>query len=345
MASPLLLEPTRDGLWCEAGEFHVDPWRPVARAVVTHAHADHATPGCGRYLASRNTLEVMRARFDKNLEGEVLEWGQARDLGGCSVSLHPAGHVLGSAQVLIRHGNESWCVTGDYKCEPDPSCEPFEPVQCDTLLTECTFGLPIYRWDAPERIFEAMNAWWRSNAAQGRTTVFLAYAFGKAQRILAGLDPSIGPIGIHGALTGPTEVYRAAGIALPDTLRADRTTAEDLQGGGAIICPPSATGTPWIRRFNGPGGLRLGFVSGWMQVRGRRRWQSVDRGFALSDHADWEGLLRTIRGSGARRIGVTHGSTRVLARHLREHEGLESFEVPTRFTGEPPPSKGGGDEA
>ena len=317
----------------------MDPWKPVATAVVTHAHADHATPGCGRYLASRNTLEVMKVRFDPKLTGEVVDWGTTRELGACRISLHPAGHVLGSAQIRIEHHNETWCVTGDYKCEPDPSCEPFEHVNCDTLLTESTFGLPVYRWENPRRVFSSMNDWWRSNAEEGRTTVFLAYAFGKAQRILAGLDPTIGPIGIHGALVGPTEVYRSAGVLLPDTLRADRTTATELSGGGVIVCPPSASGTPWMRRFKGPGGMRLGYVSGWMQVRGRRRWQSVDRGFALSDHADWNGLLDTIRSSGARRVGVTHGSTRVLARYLREVEGLDSFEVPTRFVGEPAPSR------
>lgn len=345
MSPPTLLQTTPEGLWCEAGGFHVDPWKPVETAVVTHAHADHATPGCGRYLASEHTLEVMRVRFDRTLSGEVIDWGDARELGTCRVSLHPAGHVLGSSQIRIEHRDEVWCVTGDYKREPDPSCEPFEQVECSTLLTESTFGLPVYRWEDSRRVFDEMNEWWRSNARRGRTTVFLAYAFGKAQRILSGLDPTIGPIGIHGALAGPTEVYRSAGIRIPEVLKADRTTAGELAGGGVIVCPPSATGTPWMRRFKGPDGMRLGYVSGWMQVRGRRRWQSVDRGFVLSDHADWPGLLETIRSSGARRIGVTHGSTAVLARYLREIEGLEAFEVPTRFIGEPAPSHAGGVEA
>lgn len=342
MSSDRLLIPTREGLWCEAGGFHVDPWRPVPLAVVTHAHADHATPGCGRYLASQNTLDVMRVRFSADLDGEVIDWGTSRSLGGCSVSLHPAGHVLGSSQVRIAHRDEVWCVTGDYKCDADSSCEPFELVPCDTILSECTFGLPVYRWRDPADVFAEMNAWWRSNAERGRTTVFLAYAFGKAQRILSGLDPDIGPIGIHGSLVGPTEVYRTAGIDLPATVRANRDSAEELRGGGAIICPPSATGTPWIRRFNGPDGLRLGFVSGWMQVRGRRRWQSVDRGFVLSDHADWNALNDTILGCGARRIGLTHGSTEVLARHLRERHQLETFEVATRYVGEQPPQQSEG---
>ena len=332
-----LLIPTSEGLWCAAGGFHVDPWRPVPLAVVTHAHADHATPGCERYLASHWTLEVMRARFDRNLEGEVLDWGKPHPLGDTEISLHPAGHVLGSSQVRISRADETWCVTGDFKCAPDPTCEPFECLPCDTLLTESTFALPIYRWPDSSEVFEEINRWWRENAARGRTTVLLAYAFGKAQRVLAGLDPDLGPIGIHAALAGPTEVYRQAGRPLPPTLTANRDSAEELSGRGLIVCPPSASGTSWIRRFAGPGGLRLGFVSGWMHVRGRRRWQSVDRGFVISDHADWYDILETIRRSGARRVGVTHGRTEALARYVREVLGLESFVVPTRFVGEPQP--------
>ena len=337
METDLLLRSTPDGLWCEAGGFHVDPWRPVPLAVVTHAHADHAIPGCGRYVASENTLEMIRARFSPDIDGDPLDWGVERDMGDCTVSLHPAGHVLGSAQVRIEHSGGVWCVTGDFKCEPDPSCEPFELVSCDTLLSECTFGLPIYRWRDSREILDEMNDWWRANAELGRTTVFLAYAFGKAQRVLAGLDPTIGPIGVHGSLKGPNSVYRAAGIPLPEVLHADRSNAKEIAGGGAIVCPASAAASTWIRRFAGPGGLRLGCVSGWMQVRGRRRWRAVDRGFVLSDHADWDGLIATIRACGAKRIGLTHGSTEALARHLRERFGLETFEVPTRYVGESPP--------
>ncbi len=343
MAANPLLRPTAEGLWCEAGGFHVDPWRPVETAVVTHAHADHATPGCGRYIASPNTLEIMRVRFDRNLEGVPSDWGERRSFGDCAVSLHPAGHVLGSAQIRIEHREEVWCVTGDYKREPDPSCESFELVRCDTLLTESTFGLPIYRWPDSKSTLDAINGWWRENAATGRTTVLMAYAFGKAQRLLAGLDPTIGPIGLHGALRGPTEVYRDAGIELPPTVPANRTTAAELSGGGIVISPPSATGTPWIRAFEGPGGMRIAAASGWMQVRGRRRWQAVDRGFVLSDHADWPGLLRTIEECGANRIGVTHGFTAPLARYVRERLGLETFEVPTRYVGETPPETIRGD--
>lgn len=333
--------PTERGLWCEAGGFHVDPWRPVPLAVVTHAHADHATPGCGRYLATAGTIALMRSRMPGVIEADTPAFGERVRLGRTTVSLHPAGHVLGSAQVRIEpdDGGPVWVITGDYKVEPDPSCEAFEVVPCDVLLTESTFGLPIYRWEDPARVFEDINAWWRSNAEEGRTTVLLAYSLGKAQRVLAGLDASNGPIGVHGAVLGPTRVYREAGIVLPEVVHADADHAKELKGRGLIVTPPSASGTAWVRKFKGPGGIRTAFVSGWMRVRGRRRWQSVDRGFTLSDHADWDGLLDTVRRSGATRVGVTHGSSETLARYLRESMGLDTFVVPTRFTGE------GGDDA
>lgn len=330
-----LIVPTDRGLWCEAGGFHVDPWRPVDLAVVTHAHADHAAPGCGRYVASANTVALMRSRMPGRIEADTPAFGERIRLGATTVSLHPAGHVLGSAQIRIEPDDgPTWVVTGDYKTQPDPTCEPFEPVACDVLLTESTFGLPIYRWPDPAGVFAEINAWWRANAEAGRTTVLLTYALGKAQRVLAGLDPSIGPIGVHGALRGPTDAYRRAGVRLPEVEHANESTAPALKGAGLIVAPPAASATAWIRKFKGPGGLRTAFVSGWMRVRGRRRWGSVDRGFVLSDHADWSGLLATVRASGARRVGVTHGSSEPLARYLAETMGLDTFVVPTRYLGE-----------
>lgn len=331
-----LIIPTDRGLWCEAGGFHIDPWSPVDVTVVTHAHADHATAGCGRYIASTGTIALMRSRMTGIKHAETPAFGERFRMGSTTVSLHPAGHVLGSAQIRIEpdDGTETWCVTGDYKTEPDPTCEPFEPVPCDVLLTESTFGLPIYRWDEASKVFGSINAWWRANRDAGRTSVLLAYSLGKAQRVLVGLDPSIGPIGVHGALLGPTGVYREHGILLPEAVHANAESAAELKGKGLIVCPPGASGGSWLRRFRGPEGMRIAMVSGWMRVRGRRRWQSVDTGFVLSDHADWDGLLRTIRDTGCQRVGVTHGSSEPLARYVREHMGLESFVVPTRFKGD-----------
>jgi putative mRNA 3-end processing factor len=337
-----LIVPTDRGLWCQAGGFHIDPWKPVDLAVVTHAHADHATPGCKHYIASPNTIALMRSRMPGEIPAATPAFGERFTMGATTVSLHPAGHVLGSSQIRVEPvDGPTWVITGDYKVEPDPTCEPFEPVPCDTLLTECTFGLPIYRWPDSAGVFADINAWWRANAAAGRTTVLLTYALGKAQRVLAGLDASIGPIGLHGALHGPTRVYREAGIALPEFISANATNAPLLKGGGLIVAPPSASATPWIRKFKGPDGLRTAFVSGWMRVRGRRRWGSVDRGFVLSDHADWDGLLDTVRRTGATRVGVTHGNSEPLARYLRETMGIDSFVVPTRYQGESDDAAGG----
>ncbi|MEM9372505.1 MAG: ligase-associated DNA damage response exonuclease [Planctomycetota bacterium] len=331
-----LIRLTDRGLFCEAGGFHIDPWKPVDVAVVTHAHADHVTSGCGRYIASANTIALMRSRMSGIGGSQTPAFGEAVRLGSTTVSLHPAGHVLGSSQVRVEPdgGGDIWCVTGDYKIEADPTCEAFELVPCDVLLTESTFGLPIYRWDPSEAVFDRINAWWRANAAAERTSVLLAYSLGKAQRVLGGLDASIGPIGVHGALLGPTAAYLEAGIQLPSIVHAKKENAGGLKGGGMIVCPPSASGSGWLRAFRGSGGVRIGMVSGWMRVRGRRRWQSVDTGFVLSDHADWDGLLATIRASGARRVGVTHGSSEALARFVRDVMGLDSFVVPTRFKGE-----------
>lgn len=322
-----LLVPTAKGLYCERGGFFIDPRRPVERAITTHAHTDHAPPGCDQYVCTKRTADLIRSRYGPDQNCLTLEWGTPHQFGEVMVSLHPAGHIMGSAQVRIEalDGGPVWVVTGDCKDDDDPTTEPFESVPCDVLIIESTFGLPIYHWPEPETVLSQINDWWATNAAQERTSVVMTYAVGKAQRLLAGLDPNIGPIGIHGALVGPTEVYRAAGIKLPKTIRAGRETATELQGQGIIVCPPSAAGTPWIRRFSGKDGMETAFASGWMAVRGRQRWRGVDRGFILSDHADWDGLLNIVRNSNAKRVGVTHGSTEAFSRYLREFEGLESF--------------------
>ena len=335
-----LIIPTDRGLWCEAGSFHIDPWRPVERAVVTHAHADHACPGCTHYLASPATCDLLRVRIGPNIRATPLRFGKALTERDTRVTLHPAGHILGSAQVRVEHTKKgktnrgTWCVSGDYKADRDPTAEPFEPVACDTFISETTFALPIYRWPHRAQIARDMNTWWHANAAAGRTTVLLAYSLGKAQRVLRMLDPSIGPIGVHGAIPKLSEVYERHGIVLPTAVHAGKDTAKDLKNGGVIVAPPSAASGPWIRRFSGPEGLRIAMVSGWMRVRGRRRWQSTDHGFVLSDHADWPGLIDAIKETGAARVGLTHGSAAVMARYLAEHEGLDSFVVPTRYTGE-----------
>ena len=290
-----LLQPTEVGLYCAAGDFHVDPWRPVARAVVTHAHADHACWGCGRYLTSTDGLTVLRARVGDGAEIATLDYGAVVDIGGVRVSLHPAGHILGSSQVRVEHRGEVWVVSGDYKTEPDPTCAPFEPIRCHTFISECTFGLPIYRWPTQQSVFEEMDAWWRANQAAGKASLIFAYALGKSQRIMAGLaslGELPGPIYTHGAVEVMTAAYRAAGASVPATTHVSAAEPKTDWSRALIVAPPSAQGTPWTRKF---GSVSGGFASGWMRIRGLRRRRSVDRGFVLSDHVDWPSLLASDR--------------------------------------------------
>jgi putative mRNA 3-end processing factor len=327
---PMLLVHRPEGLWCEAGDFFVDPWRPVHRAVITHAHADHARPGHAAYLAAAPAEGVLRARLGAGIALRALGYGETVESNGVRVSLHPAGHVLGSAQVRIEHRGEVWVVSGDYKVEPDPTCAAFEPVRCHTFVTESTFGLPIYRWAPSAEVFAGVNAWWRANADAGRASVLYCYAFGKAQRILAGVDASIGPIVCHGAIEPLNRAYREAGVALPPTRLVSEVKDRAELGRALVLAPPSAGGTTWIRRFPDPSDA---FASGWMAVRGARRRRSVDRGFVLSDHADWPGLHAAIGASGAERVFVTHGYVPVMMRWLAE-QGLDAHSFETEFGGE-----------
>lgn len=315
----------KEGLYCVPGGFYIDPWRPVERAVITHAHGDHARGGHQHYLAAAPGVNVMRARLGPiNVDG--LAYGERVTHNGVTISLHPAGHVLGSAQVRMEHRGEVWVASGDYKVEADATCTPFEAVPCDTFITESTFGLPVYRWQPEREVFADINDWWRANAELGRASVMQCYSFGKAQRILSGLDPSIGPIICHGAVQALNQVYRDGGVQLPPTVMVGEV-AKDAIGRALVIAPPSAAGSPWIKRF---GDFSDAFASGWMQLRGARRRRGVDRGFVLSDHADWPGLLQAIGATGAQRVIVTHGSIAVLVRWLQQ-QGLQASGFDTEY--------------
>jgi putative mRNA 3-end processing factor len=321
------------GLYCPPGDFYIDPWRPVHRAVITHAHADHARRGHGHYLAAHRADGVLRARLG-SISLQTIDYGEVIDHHGVRLSLHPAGHVLGSAQVRLEHRGQVWVVSGDYFVsgvgDANPTCEPFEPVRCDCFVTESTFGLPVYRWPAQQRVFDDINAWWAGNAAAGEPSLLMAYSFGKAQRLLAGVDPSIGPIVVHGAVEPLNAAYRAAGVALPPTRLVTDVTDKALLRRALVVAPPSVQQSPWVRRF---GPRRDAFASGWMQLRGARRRRAVDRGFVLSDHADWPGLQRAIAATGAARVIVTHGYEAVMVRWLQE-QGLESEAFRTEYEGE-----------
>ncbi|HEY0134814.1 MAG TPA: ligase-associated DNA damage response exonuclease [Nannocystis sp.] len=329
MPAPLV-ELTEDGLLCRAGGFYVDPWRPVERAIITHAHGDHAQADSEHYLAATPGLGVLRLRVGASANIHGLAYGEAIKLGEVTVSLHPAGHILGSAQVRIERAGEVWVVSGDYKLGLDPTCTPFEPVRCHTFISESTFGLPVYRWAPQSEIFEDINNWWAGNKAAGKASLLLCYALGKAQRILAGIDGSIGPVYLHGAVERVTQAYRAAGVLMVPTKLVGPAKRGDDWKGSLILAPPSALHTPWGRRFRP---LVSGFASGWMRVRGARRRRAVDRGFVLSDHADWPGLLAAISATGASRVLVTHGHAAPLTRFLQE-QGLEAEVLATQFVGE-----------
>lgn len=325
-----LLTLTERGLYCEAGDFYVDAWQPVERTVVTHAHADHAIAGCGRYLTATPGRGLLDLRVGP-ASVQTLAYGETLKMGEVSLSLHPAGHILGSAQVRIERGGEVWAVSGDYKLAADPTCAPFEPVRCHTFLSESTFGLPVYRWAPPDRIIAEIRAWWAANHDAGKTSLLLCYALGKAQRVLAGLGPEFPPVYVHGAVERVTAVYRAAGVAMAPTRLVGAPGRAAEWRGALVLAPPSAYGSPWARRFNTR--ASSGFASGWMRVRGQRRRRALDRGFALSDHADWPGLLAAIDASGAERVLLTHGQATALARYLGER-GRQAEVLATRFAGE-----------
>jgi putative mRNA 3-end processing factor len=326
MASDDLVVQRAEGLYCPPGDFYIDPWRPVARAVITHAHSDHARFGHGHYLATTQSEGVLRARLG-DVALQTLAYGERIAHNGVVLSLHPAGHVLGSAQVRLEHQGRVWVASGDYKVAPDPTCAPFEAVRCEVFITESTFGLPIYRWCADDVLFAQINAWWACNVEHQRASVLTCYSFGKAQRILAGVDPSIGPIIVHGAVDPLNRAYREAGVDLPETQSVLHVPRADIKR-SLVICPPSAAASPWMRRFGAD--AQLAFASGWMQVRGNRRRGGYDRGFVLSDHADWPGLLQAIGATGAQRVIVTHGSSGAMVRYLAG-QGLQAGAFETEY--------------
>lgn len=327
---PDLVVATPRGLYCAAGDFHIDPWQPVERAVITHAHGDHLRGGSASYVAALAGEGVARLRLpsDANLRG--VAYGEPLQYGPVRVSLHPAGHILGSAQLRIEHEGEVWVVSGDYKRDPDPTCAPFEVVPCDVFISEATFALPVYRWTETPSIAKEIHRWWQRNRERGVSSLLFAYALGKAQRVLAELTAfTEDPVYVHGAVASITEVYRAAGVKMLPTLPA--TVARSREYAGAlVIAPPSAAGSTWIRRF---GDHSTGFCSGWMRVRGDRRRRGYDRGFVLSDHADWPSLLRTFQETGARRILLTHGHSDTMVRYLREL-GIDASALRTEYGAE-----------
>lgn len=321
---------TEAGIYCPAGDFWIDPWRPVPRALITHGHADHARAGMGRYLATEAAAPVIRHRLGADIALQTTAYDAPMRIGDATVSFHPAGHVPGSAQIRVELGGEVWVVSGDYKTVDDGLSEPFEPVTCHSFITECTFGLPVFNWTPQDALADQINGWWRDNAAAGRFSLLGAYSLGKAQRLLRLVDPEIAPILTHGAIENTNAVLRGQGIALPDTELVTPETDLKSRTGALVLAPPSALGSAWARRFKPQSSA---FASGWMALRGVRRRRAADRGFIVSDHADWTGLNDAIRATGAERVFVTHGYTGPFRRWLAD-QGYDAQVVSTEYDGE-----------
>lgn len=330
MGSTGLLAFTPRGIWCEQADVYIDPWRPVDRAIITHAHSDHARRGSRHYLASPITKALMHARLGEDLLIDTLQHGQSVTINGVKFSLHPAGHIPGSMQVRMEHKGEVWVVTGDHKRHADGISDAFDPVRCHTLITECTFGLPIYRWKEPDVIFNEINGWWRSNAANSVCSVISAYSLGKAQRVMTGVDRSIGPILVHGAVANMNTVLQDCGLELPPWEHITKDTPKERFRNALVITPGSALDTPWMSRMKP---YRSAMASGWMQLRGWRRRGNIDKGFVLSDHADWDALLLAVKESGAERVIATHGYTDLFSQYLRS-VGYDATAESTEFAGE-----------
>ncbi len=322
-----ILEFTEKGIYCPKGKFYIDPWQKVDYALITHAHSDHARWGNSHYLAHNQSEGIMRLRLGQDISFQGLDYGESLFVNGVKVSLHPAGHIIGSAQIRVEANGEVWVVSGDYKIENDGLSVPFEPVRCHTFITESTFGLPVYRWTDQTSIFGKINSWWRNNALKGYNSVVFAYVLGKSQRLLHNVDKSIGPLVVH---SGVAAVNTALAVKMPDTQLA--TSWVKGQTGAFIIAPPSAIDSPWLKRFEP---YKSAIASGWMAIRGVRRRRTVETGFVLSDHADWEGLLQAIEATEAKQVFVTHGYSSVLARYLSEEKHVKASVVRTEFSVEP----------
>lgn len=318
------------GIYCPQADVYIDPWKPVKYALITHAHSDHAKWGNEHYLAHTLSVPILKIRLGADISVRGVEYGEVIEINGVKISYHPAGHIPGSSQIRLEYKGEVWVASGDYKLQVDGISTPFEPVKCHHFVSESTFGLPIYRFPEPKVVHDDINQWWQNNKEEGKTSVIIGYALGKAQRILHHLDPSIGKILTHGAVANINDLFLKEGMELPESQRAYLADKKDLPG-SIVVAPPSAIGSTWLKRFYP---YSIGICSGWMKLRGTRRRKGVDRGFVLSDHADWDALNIAVRETGAEKVYVTHGYKSVFAKWLRETQNVEAVEVDTLYEGE-----------
>ncbi len=321
-----LLQFTPKGIYCPDADVYIDPWTPVDRAIITHAHSDHARFGSKSYLSHRDSASMLRLRLGEDISLQTVSYNEPVVINGIRFSFHPAGHIIGSAQIRVERNGEVWVASGDYKLQDDHVCSPFEVVTCDTFITESTFGLPIYKWPSQEIVMGEILEWWRQNQLEGKASVLMGYALGKMQRLLKNLQPFIGPVFAHGAIYNVNERLRSAGHDLPFISFASDIEKKAFRN-ALILAPPSALASPWLKRFEP---YSTGYCSGWMAVRGAKNRRSVDRGFVLSDHVDWGDLNTAVNETGATQVFVTHGFTDTFAKWLNE-KGINAKEVKTEY--------------
>lgn len=321
-----LISFTDHGLYCSAGDFYIDPWRPVNHAVITHAHSDHARWGSAHYLCHTDTFPVLRLRLG-NINAQAIAWGDPVYKNGVKISLHPAGHIIGSSQIRVEYKGEICVISGDYKTEADGLSGNFEAIRCHTFITESTFALPIYQWEAQPKMFDSIGQWISNNQQNNTVSILIAYSLGKAQRLLQAITPVTDRIFVHGAIWNTHKVLQDHGIPLPNVQRVTPEIPKSSFNRSVVIAPPGATESNWMKKFHP---YKTAVCSGWMQVRGNFRRNNTDAGFALSDHADWQGLISAIEATGASKVFVTHGFQSVLSRYLNE-KGIEAAEVKTAY--------------
>jgi putative mRNA 3-end processing factor len=323
----MLIRFTDRGLYVEAAGVYIDPWKPVAKALITHGHSDHARGGHSQYICVQSSVPILKHRLG-NIIVSGKKYAETFSINGVEFSFHPAGHIIGSAQIRVAHKGEIWVVSGDYKVENDGISEEFEPVACQHFITESTFGLPVFKWKPQAQVFDDMMGWWQRNASDNRTSLISAYSLGKAQRILKGLSSDWpGPVYAHGAIYNIHEILREEGWDLPEILPIPIGSVIPDIHQALIIAPPGAIGSSWIKRLKDPVSAA---ASGWMGMRGTRRRSAVDRGFVLSDHADWDGLNQAIEATGATSVYVTHGYTDIFSKWLLD-KGYDAHIVKTEY--------------
>lgn len=321
-----LVKFTKKGIYCIPGKFYLDPWLPVDYAIISHGHADHSRSGMKHYLCHNDSKAIIKHRLGHDIDIESMGYDEPKMVNGVQVSFFPAGHVIGSAQIRLEYKGFVVVFTGDYKVKDDHLTVPFEPVKCHEFITESTFGLPIYNWLPEDDIQKQMQNWVHNNQQHNRTSVFIGYSLGKAQRIMK-LMEGVDKMYVHSAIHNLNNAIEGSGIALPKTeLLTYDFKKEDLQN-RIVIVPPALLGSKLLKKIPN---AATAICSGWMQIRGNRRWQAVDAGFAVSDHADWNGLLSAVKATEAEKVYVTHGSQATFSKYLNEI-GIPSAEVKTEY--------------